>query len=211
MDQLELLKRDWKKQDDTLPKLSRESLSKIIQKKSSSIVKWIFIISVLELILPFVTVLFTGNDTSEQFIEKIGLTTFINVFYVLYYVILLYFVYIFYKNYRNISADTNSKILMQNIIRTRKTVKYYIWFNLAIFTVLSIIIPFASFRSPVFLEQIPDGTNMFVVWLVLFFIILIVVALVVVLFWLFYQLLYGILLKRLNKNYKELISNGEVL
>ncbi|MET2984626.1 hypothetical protein [Aureibaculum conchae] len=207
MDQLELLKKDWKKQGDVLPKLSKESLSKIIHKKSSSIVKWIFIISVLELIIPVVFSFFTSNVKSAETIEKLGLTTFINSFYGFYYVVLLGFVYYFYKNYKSISADANPKALMQNIIKTRKIVKYYIWFNLALIPILCSVVFYSFFKSDVFLNQVPKDTNMIVVWLLSLFIILIVV----VLFWLFYQLLYGILLKKLTKNYKELISNGNSL
>ena len=48
MDELELLKKDWKKDNSKYPKLSYDEIYKMILKKSSSIVKWIFIISLLE-------------------------------------------------------------------------------------------------------------------------------------------------------------------
>ena len=48
MDELELLKKDWKKDHTDFPKLSYNEIYKMILKKSSSIVKWIFIISLLE-------------------------------------------------------------------------------------------------------------------------------------------------------------------
>jgi len=203
MDQLELLKKDWKKQDDTLPKLSKESLSKIIHKKSSSIVKWIFIISVLELIIPVIISFFTGNVKSTEVVEEFGLTNFINGFYAFYYVVILFFVYQFYRNYKSISANINSKLLMQNILKTRKIVKYYIWFTLSLIPIFSSVVFYNVFKSEVFLKQIPEDTNMLIVWLLSFLIILIMV----VLFWLFYQLLYGLLLRKLNKNYSELVSN----
>ena len=44
MDELELLKKDWQKENMTFPKLSYNDIYKMIIKKSSSIVKWIFII-----------------------------------------------------------------------------------------------------------------------------------------------------------------------
>jgi len=52
MDELELLKRDWRKKGKDLPRLSFDEIYKMIWKKSSSIVKWIFIISVIEFLLP---------------------------------------------------------------------------------------------------------------------------------------------------------------
>ena len=39
MDELELLKKDWQKQGEQLPKLSYEEIYKMIWKKSSSLVK----------------------------------------------------------------------------------------------------------------------------------------------------------------------------
>ena len=47
-DELELLKKDWQKKEFNVPELSYEEIHKMIWKKSSSIVKWILIISILE-------------------------------------------------------------------------------------------------------------------------------------------------------------------
>jgi len=46
-DELELLKKDWQKQSEALPKLTAEEIYPMLHKKSSSIVKWIFIISLI--------------------------------------------------------------------------------------------------------------------------------------------------------------------
>lgn len=48
MDELELLKKDWQKRERMHPKLSYDEIYSMLWKKSSSIVKWIFIISVIE-------------------------------------------------------------------------------------------------------------------------------------------------------------------
>ena len=65
MDELELLKKDWKKQDNSYPKLSYDEIYKMILKKSSSIVKWIFIISLLEFVFWFV-ISFALKDTDAM-------------------------------------------------------------------------------------------------------------------------------------------------
>ncbi len=57
MEELDLLKKHWKKESD-LPKISKDEIGVIIHKKSSSVVKWIFIISVIELLLGFVLLFF---------------------------------------------------------------------------------------------------------------------------------------------------------
>ena len=204
MDQLDILKKDWKKQEGALPKLSKAELTKLIYKKSSSIVKWIFIISVLEFILPFIAMLFPGYDTSMEGYQSLGLSSFINITYFVYYVVILYFIFRFYKNYKSISANSNPKKLMQNIIKTRKIVKYYIWFNLALAFIISVVVLYITLNSSEFLEKIPEGTNLSIIWIIALFLVFVVIAL----FWLFYRLIYGILLNKLKKNYNELVSNG---
>ncbi len=204
MDQLELLKKDWKKQESTLPKLSREDISKLIHKKSSSIVKWIFIISVLELVLPHIAYLFMNNDKNSEFIEQLGLSNFITILYTIGYIVIIYFIFRFYKNYKSISANSNPKDLMQNIIKTRRTVKHYIWFYLALVPIIWGVVLYKTFNSTDFLEKLPENTSMVIVWLIA----VVTISIGVLLFWLFYRLLYGILLNKLRSNYKELISNG---
>ena len=203
MDQLEILKKDWKKQEGTLPKLSKAELTKLIYKKSSSIVKWIFIISILEFVVPYLIILITGNESSEKMYEELGLSDFMTKFYIVSYVIIFGFILMFYKNYRMISANANPKVLMQNIIKTRKTVKYYIWFNLVALAIISVVVLNKVFISNEFLDKIPEGTNMIFVWLISMLLISVLIALL----WLFYRLIYGILLNKLKVNYNELVSN----
>jgi len=204
MDQLELLKKDWQKQDYSFPKLSKSELSKLIHKKSSSIVKWIFIISVLEFVIPHLILLFTGDSSSEKIYTELGLNLFKSISYVVYYIAIAGFIYLFYKNYKSISANSNPKVLMQNIIKTRKIVKYYIWFNLTLFFIISVVILYKVFDSPLFIDKIPEDVNMTIVWLAC----IVTIAILIVLFWLFYRLIYGILLSKLKGNYEELIDNN---
>ena len=206
MDQLELLKKDWKKQEADLPTLSYDELSKIIHKKSSSIVKWIFIISLLEFLIPHVIYLFMDNDKITSELKTLELQNFSLIINILFYAIVLVFIYLFYKNYKSISANSNPKVLMQNIIRTRKTVKYYIWFSLSMIPVIGGIFLYKSLNSAQFLENIPDDTNMTIVWLIA----VLLICFLVVVFWLIYRVIYGILLNRLKANYNELVSNGNL-
>ena len=46
MKELDLLKKDWKKNSDSFEQISEKEIYKMIHKKSSSIVKWILIISI---------------------------------------------------------------------------------------------------------------------------------------------------------------------
>ena len=51
MDELELLKKDWKNNNAQFKQVSENEIYGMLHKSSSSIVKWIFIISILEIIL----------------------------------------------------------------------------------------------------------------------------------------------------------------
>ena len=128
MDDLDLLKKDWKKQEHSLPRLSYDEIYKMIWKRSSSIVKWIFVISIVEFLLGAVLNIFLADEEYWQQMEKYDLNEFMITVYIVSYLITFYFIYKFYKNYRRISTTDSASLLMKNILKTRKTVKYYIGF-----------------------------------------------------------------------------------
>ena len=142
MDELELLKKDWQKQEAQLPKLSYEEIYKMIWKKSSSMVKWIFYISVAEFLfwiamafLPRTSEQLTGNGAELMRGVELSLE-------ILSYLIIIYFIFKFYQNYKQISVTDSARNLMKKIIVTRKTVMQYVWFNLILFSVMMIVVFF---------------------------------------------------------------------
>ena len=64
MDELELLKKDWETSSKNYREFNKEELYKLIYKRSSSIVKWIFIITLLE--FGFWTLISLGFNGSED-------------------------------------------------------------------------------------------------------------------------------------------------
>jgi len=207
MDELELLKRDWQKKEDQLPRLSYEEIYKMIWKKSSSIVKWIFYISVAEFLfwialafLPRTSKEITG--TGAEILKGVELSL-----EVLSYLIIAYFIFKFYQNYRQISVTDTARSLMKKIIITRKTVMRYVWFNLALFAVMMIVVFFeiAIFNPNEELAlKIAETESTLWVWFLVGGLLLGGILFFAFLLWLFYKLIYGILLKRLNENYNEL-------
>ena len=207
MDELELLKKDWKKGNSHYPKLSYEEIYGLLRKKSSSIVKWIFIICVIEFMFWGLLNLFIPESYLEIY-EKFNLRTFLTVTQVLHYMVLLTFIYFFFKNFKGISVIESTNLLMKKIIRTRKTVNYYVYYNIILYVLISVIVNIIMFSNPETLlaamklesiEMDPDK-------MVRILFIAQVVSLVIVIGLLFgyYRIIYGILLKRLTKNYKEL-------
>ena len=200
MDELELLKKDWKKQDGSFHQISENEIYGMLHKGSSSIVKWILIISVLEFL--FLRLLdlsiFLDDEYSNRMKEHhiYDFEKFVTIFN---FVVLLVFIYYFYRNLKAINSSSSVKKLMQDIINTRKIVKYYVWYNLVLVGFTSAIVIYCQFMYDKNINQLYDKYEMFFILGGFFFVLIILF-----LFWLFYKLLYGILLRRLQKNYNEL-------
>ncbi|MFD1293604.1 hypothetical protein ACFQ5N_07130 [Lutibacter holmesii] len=209
MKELDLLKKDWNKKDTEFPKLSYNDIYKIIHKKSSSIVKWIFIICIAELFFwSFLN--FLIPDSYLDIYEKFHLKTFLFVTQAIHYIILFVFIYLFYRNFKAICVKDTTNKLMKSIIKTRKTVNYYVYYNIILYAIISIVFNISMFSQPDILVEVmnPSGADvdsqlfiniMLIVQIVTFFIIC-------GLLWLYYRIIYGILLKKLTRNYKELES-----
>lgn len=207
MEDLDLLKKAWQKEDFSFAQVSEAEIYKMLHKKSSSIVKWILIISVLEVLLwTSVSVLFNTDDYLKK-MHSDELLIYFKVLNYFNYAVIIGFIYCFYKNYVKISTSASTKLLMKDILATRKTVQYYVWYNLGMIT-LSMFFGFAlAFLYNPEMNVIKDKIAHEKGNITLIVTICIVVLTTVVfvgLFWLFYKLLYGILLKKLNNNYKEL-------
>jgi|SRR5690606_1616555 len=205
MEELDKLKNDWKKRDHGYKELSEDDIYRMLHRKSSSIVKWILIISVLEVIFWTVIGLADGIDDYLKQIRFEGLLDFFTVLTYLNYAVILAFIVLFYRNYRSITTTASTRQLMKDILRTRKTVQYYVYYNLGM-VVLSFIIGLvmALVYSPKMddlREKIMNESKYMVLILIIGFGFVIVAFF---LFWLFYRLLYGILLRKLLANYREL-------
>jgi len=207
MDELDKLKKEWQSREQELPKVSYNDIYKMLLKKSSSIVKWIFIISVAELLFWICLYLFIPVD-DKNLMNEMGIDRILFYSNIIHFTVFSVFIYFFYKNYQSIQVTDNTKTLMQNILKTRKTVKYFVFYNVGIFIISSIVIDtyFYSNSSKLYIikdfasQGIPQENfaNVFVITLV-------VVGLAMIVFLLlFYWIIYGILLKRLKSNYKEL-------
>jgi hypothetical protein len=205
MEELDLLKKDWKRKENSFSQLSEKEIYTMLHRKSSSIVKWILIIGILEvLVWTGIGVIFSADDYLEK-LNHPHVITYLKAFNYVNYAVVLTFIYLFYKNYVTITATASTKKLMKDILKTRKTVQYYVWYNLTIIA-LSLAIGFmmAISYSPEVSELKDrinhDGTAMAkVIGLMALAIIVCVFV-----FWLIYRMIYGILLKKLHANYKEL-------
>ena len=208
MDELDLLKKDWNKDDKNYPKLTYNEIYKMILKKSSSIVKWIFIISLLEFVFwAFISLLLKDTESIKRFEQLDADSVFIPLA-VIGYAILAFFFYLFFRNYRKISTTDNAKVLMENILKTRKTVKQYVAFNLIYLVVATLAALFVELDQDQLIiaqiEQASANGEVFKFYAMFIIVAFLFLALGIGVLLLFYWLVYGILLKHLNRNYKEL-------
>jgi len=207
MDQLDKLKKEWQNREQELPKLSYNSIYNMLLKKSSSIVKWIFIISIIELLFWIGLNLVIPED-NLKLINEMGIGDIMHYSNIVHFIIFGVFIFLFYKNHQSIKVTDSTKMLMQNILKTRKTVRYFVYYNVGMLASGLIItdiyfysrsqkgyeimnyaskgIPEKGFATTFIISQIIVG--------------ILVVGLLIAFYW----LIYGILLKRLNNNYKEL-------
>ncbi|WP_396147454.1 hypothetical protein [Flavobacterium sp.] len=200
MKELDLLKKAWKKDNTSFEQLSEGTLYSMIHKRSSSIVKWILIISILEFIV------LRGSDLlvllDEKYKKEMNLAHlygFEVVITIINFIVLTVFIALFYKNFKVINTGSSTKKLMKDILNTRKIVKYYVWYNLLLVAFSSTIAVYFEIKnnSRVSLLYSKHESLFIVVGIA-------IIAISILLFWLFYKLLYGILLNKLNTNYKEL-------
>ncbi len=206
---LDAYKKTWENQPEETNSVSKIDIYKMAHSKSSSVVKWILIIGILELVF-WTGLNFIVPDKYIEVYKDFDLMGFIKVYTILHYIVIFLFLILFYKNYSSISITDSTKRLMNKILRVRKTVKYYVFYNLAGIVVTNVIVTAVMFSKPDNLVKVmnPDGLNVdanTVLSMTLIFLI-ITVLIVFLIFWLFYKVTYGKLLKKLNRNYKELDS-----
>jgi hypothetical protein len=211
---LDAYKKTWENQPKESNSVSKIDIYKMAHSKSSSVVKWIFIIGILELVFWSGLNLLVPNDYMKVY-EDFNLVDFLSYYFILHYIVIALFLILFYKNYTSVSVVENTKTLMNKILRVRKTVKYYVYYNLGGFVLVTIIVNTVMFSNPDMLVETMnpqhykvDVNTLISATLVIQIVVILVMLLIL---WLFYKVTYGTLLKKLNKNYKELDSLEHLL
>ena len=210
MDLLDKYKKTWGLQPKNIDKISSEEIYKMARSKSISIVKWIFILGLIEFSIGIIFMLLSiyQNQTYDMLATDLLTRKYLLYLSFLTVPFLLYFLNMFYNNYKNISVTDNTRVLMEMIKKTRRSVRNYILFNLAIIVLGSIIITFISLKNSTrdiilqnqiinFQLNFDDDESIIIIMVIITVIILTVI-------WSFYQLIYGNLLKKINRNYREL-------
>lgn len=212
-DELDDFKSLWQSQTEE-KSYDSSQIFKMIHKKSVNSVQWLFILSIIELLLGILISAwsyFSGNHFySEETLNSVGRESLDKIESISHLGLIGSFIFmaIVFFYYRKISSNLSVKGLMDNIIKFRKTV---IWFLASWLTLGTVVLSpiyyqmgktayLNSLREETLsLEEIQSTANGagwgFTIVIVLF--ILIVCGL-------YYLIIYGFFLRRLNKNLKEL-------
>ena len=202
MKELEDLKNKWAEQDFS-QSYSKEEIKNFLQKKSTHSIRWIFFLSIAEFLLYLSFPLLVPNYLdSFDYYKSLNLYEFSIVTTFLGYVLLLYFMWRFFQNYKNISVANSVKNHLSAILKTRRAVNQYFYFNIAILIVFTIVVLIAALRLDKNIIALQEESNSF---LMMIFMIGILIAIILGLFGLLYYFVYGRFLRPLKKNEKELL------
>lgn len=198
MKELDLLKKDWKKCENSFEQVSEKDIYKMLHMKSSSIMKRILIVSILEFVILNGIGLLLSNETYNKIMN---LHPFLNVLEKINYLIVILFIYLFYKNYKTISVLNSSKTLLEHILKTRRIVTYYIYWNIFIGGFSGALTLIESLNESL---TIKTPSNSMSEIEVNYFTLAISMLFILGFIFLFYKILYGGFLKKLKENYNEL-------
>jgi len=211
---LDNYKKTWQEQP-VEQKYNDNEILKMLNRKSRNYMKYIFWISVAEFSVFTLFGLFyiLQNKESNTFLaslQKLGveknpeLQSNLDTIYLIIKIVSLlvtgYFVIKFYQNYRKIKVEEDLKQFIIRIITFKKTVNAFIITNIVLFVIFT-----ATFTLFVFyvldyqnIQLTNSSKTGFIVGIV------ISTILCIVLIWLYYRLVYGIIMKRLDKNLHQL-------
>ena len=202
MKELEDLKNKWAEQDFS-QSYSKEEIKNFLQKKSTHSIRWIFYLSIAEFLLYLSFPLLVPNYLdSFDYYKSLNLYEFSITTTFLGYVLLLYFMWRFFQNYKNISVANSVKNHLSAILKTRRAVNQYFYFNIAILIVFTIVVLIAALRLDENIIALQEESNSF---LMMIFMIGILIAIILGLFGLLYYFVYGRFLRPLKKNERELL------
>ncbi len=211
---LDSFKKTWQEQP-VQPKYDNNEILKMLNRKSRNYVKYIFLISVVEFLFFSVLGLFylvpeEESDSFRKMLERLGAqeapeveNNFGHVYLaikILSLLITAYFVLKFYQNYRRIKIEENLKGLITRIIKFKTTVNAFILISIVLLVVFTFVLTAFIFYTLNSQNIQPTGSNLTII------IVGIVVStlLAISMIWFYYRLVYGTIIRKLDKNLKQL-------
>jgi len=210
MDELELLKKDWKEnKSDDFKNYTEKELFAMTKKRSVSIAKWVFIIALLELGFWFlIGYLMPSSSEDKEYYEALNNTPLIKgTLYVLgefaTYLPYVFIGLLLYLNFK-IKREENPKKLMEKILLMKKCIQWYIRIFLGEIVVFFIISMILSFYIEYNTLEGKELEELYLFAFVMFIPLLMIIFIFALFLRFIYHLVYGNLLQKLKQNYEEL-------
>lgn len=212
---LDNFKKTWQEQEIEPLYEKDEEIVNLLNKKSRNYVKYIFWISVAEFIffLGFNLFAWIRHDNGEGYfgiIAQMGLkvndqikSNFYNIYFVfksLSLIIVLCYVWIFYRKYKRINVESDLKHFILQIVSFKKSVNRFILFNVLVLVFFLLLLSF----FPIFYikdQHIEVSNSKYQGFIIALFI---GGGLGILLIILYYKLVYGIIMRKLSKNLDQL-------
>ncbi|MEJ5050183.1 beta-carotene 15,15'-monooxygenase [Chryseobacterium culicis] len=211
---LDSFKKTWQEQP-VQDKYDNTEILQMLNRKSRNYVKYIFWISVIEFLFFSVLGLFyffpeEESDSFRKMLERLGAqespeaeNNFGHAYLaikVLSLLITAYFVLKFYQNYRKIKIEENLKGLITRIIKFKTTVNAFILISIVLLLIFTFVLIAFIFYILDSQNIQPSGSNLAIVIVGIAVSSLLAVSMI----WFYYRLVYGTIIKKLDKNLKQL-------
>ena len=210
MDELELLKKDWKEnKSDDFKNYTEKELFAMTKKRSVSIAKWVFIIALLELGFWFlIGYLMPSSSEDKEYYEVLNNIPLIKgILYVLgefaTYLPYVFIGLLLYLNFK-IKREENPKKLMEKILLMKKCIQWYIRIFLGEIVVFFIISMILSFYIEYNTLEGKELEELYFFAFIVFIPLLMIIFIFALFLRFIYHLVYGNLLQKLKQNYEEL-------
>ena len=149
MKDLKQLKEQWAQQNFE-KQYSKEELNGFLKKKSTYSIKWIFYLSIAEFLVYMGLPLFSPNYIESfayyKSLQLFGFSIFITITG---YVLLLYFMWRFFKNYRKITVTSSVKEHLSTILSTRRAVNQYFYANVGLLLIFTLVVFVRAFQMDI--------------------------------------------------------------
>jgi hypothetical protein len=199
------IKNSWRNQ--SIKNINNEEIKQATAKKSVTIVKYIFWISITEFIFVFFSNFILPNELDSSYYKNLSQSQFIkmkfwegmmnDVYYINTFISVI-FLMLFYIKYKKITGTTSIAENIERIMNFRKIVKFFIFWNVLLSIVYVFIIgnyllePF--YNAGILTKNLTNSL------LIIGLLSVIIIGFSV----LYYQLIFGIFLKKLKRNLEEL-------
>lgn len=201
MDELKQLKSEWASQSFD-KRYDKTELNAFLKQKSMHSIRWIFYLSMIEFLLYLILPIFLPNYfESFDYYKQLNLYEFAIATTGIGHVLLIFFMFKFFRNYKRIAIDDSVKGHLQTILNTRRTVNQYIYCNLGILLVFVFVVFYNMLQMDENLQVMKENNISLPVVLVSFGVL---IGLILALFGVLYFLVYGRFLRPLKRNEKEL-------